>query len=183
MVDCNIVIYETQRTTVRPWRDDEAERLFDILRRDEVARWLGSDATAMQDRAEAAEWIARWSDGSRHGPRFGTWAIEEQATGVVAGSVTLAPLPNGDGEVEVGWHLHPDAWGRGLASEAARGALAYGFAVGLPCIFALTHVTNEPSVRVCRAIGMRDLGVIHDRWYEGESQLFRTTRAGYVGPK
>jgi RimJ/RimL family protein N-acetyltransferase len=90
VVDSNMVIFATRRTAVRPWRHDEAGRLFDILRRDEVAAWLGSNADAMKDPAEAVERIARWRDRSRHDPRFGTWAIEEKATGVVAGSVTLA---------------------------------------------------------------------------------------------
>ncbi|MGW4898736.1 GNAT family N-acetyltransferase [Kitasatospora sp. NPDC004240] len=30
----------------------------------------------------------------------------------------LLPLPDGDGEVEVGWHLHPEAWGQGYATVA-----------------------------------------------------------------
>ena len=31
----------------------------------------------------------------------------------------LKELPDGDGEVEIGWQLYPDHWGRGFASEAA----------------------------------------------------------------
>lgn len=172
-----MTIYETERTIVRLWREGEADRVFDILSREEVARWLGTAAEPMSDRAQALERIAVWRERTAADPRLGTWAIELKATGVAVGSVTLALLPDGDGEVEVGWHLHPDAWGRGLASEAARGALAKGFAAGLPRIYAVTHVTNAPSIRVCRAIGMRDLGVVHDRWYEGVSHLFRMTRA------
>ena len=36
------MIFETERTVVRRWTDDDADRVFDILRRDEVVRWLGS---------------------------------------------------------------------------------------------------------------------------------------------
>ena len=32
------VVYETVRTRVRMWREDEANRLFDMLRRHEVAQ-------------------------------------------------------------------------------------------------------------------------------------------------
>jgi hypothetical protein len=35
--------------------------------------------------------------------------------------------PNGVGEVEVGWHLHPDSWGHGYATEAARAVIDRGF--------------------------------------------------------
>jgi len=172
----NLVVFETERTLVRLWRDDEADRMFDIQRRWEVAQWLGDDPKVMQDRSEAVTSIARWRERFAD-LRFGLWAVEEKATGVTAGSVLLVPLPNGDGEIEVGWHLHPDAWGRGLASEAGSGALAKGFADGLDEVFAITHLTNSRSQRVCRRLGMTDLGVFTDRWYRGESQVFRITLA------
>lgn len=170
------VAFETARTRARLWRDDEADRVFEILRRWEVAQWFGNDAKAMTDRSEAVERIARWRERTTEHPRRGIWAIEEKDTGTSAGTVLLVPLPNSDGEVEVGWWLHPDAWGCGLASEAARGALALGFADGLDDIYAITHTNNEPSQRVCRRIGMSDLGVFHDRWYAGANQIFRITR-------
>ncbi|GAA4726824.1 hypothetical protein GCM10023350_07020 [Nocardioides endophyticus] len=48
------------------------------------------------------------------------WAAERKADGVVVGTVLLLTLPNDEhGEVEIGWHLHPDAWGQGYACEAA----------------------------------------------------------------
>lgn len=175
------VIFETARTRARLWRDDEADRVFDILRRWEVAKWFGNDAKAMTDRSEAVERIARWRQRCTDSPRRGVWAIQEKATGMPAGTVLLVPLPNAVGEVEVGWYLHPDHWGRGLASEAARGALKLGFAEGLDEIYAITHTTNAPSQRVCLRIGMRDLGVFQDRWYSGPSQIFRITRAEWEG--
>ena len=54
-----MIIFETQRTVVRPWRDADADRLFDMRRREEVAKWLSSNATAMRDRSEAVDRIAR----------------------------------------------------------------------------------------------------------------------------
>ena len=175
MID-DVILFQTERTRVRLWRADEADRLFDMLRRWEVAQWLGDDPKVMADRAEAVERIARWHDRFIADPRYGSWAVEGTATGVVAGTVPLVPVPNGDGEVEVGWHFHPDSWQRGLATEAASGALRKGFTDGLDEIYAITHTTNDPSQRVCQRIGMRDLGIFHDRWYEGASQIFRVTR-------
>jgi RimJ/RimL family protein N-acetyltransferase len=99
----------------------------------------------------------RWRDGSA----VGRWS----------GSVLLKPLPDGAGEIEIGWHLHPDSWGRGLATDAARALLARGFALGLAEIWAVTHLDNERSVRVCEKFGMRLLGVTH-RWYHEPSRMF-----------
>jgi RimJ/RimL family protein N-acetyltransferase len=77
--------------------------------------------------------------------------------------------------VEIGWHLHPDVWGRGYASEAARAVLRHGFARGLEEIHAVTHLTNVASQAVCRRIGMEHRGVI-EKWYVEPSEHFVLTR-------
>jgi len=43
-------------------------------------------------------------------------------------------------------------------------------------VFAITHLTNSRSQWVCQRLGMTDLGVFTDRWYRGESQVFRINR-------
>jgi RimJ/RimL family protein N-acetyltransferase len=163
------VIAETDRVVLRPWRVDEADRLFDMHRRMEVARWIGG--RPMVDRMEAVQWIGRISARLADDPRFGAWAVVERSSGVPAGSVVLKPLPDGAGEIEIGWHLHPDSWGRGLATDAGGALLARGFALGLEEIWAVTHLDNERSARVCEKLVMRLLGVT-DRWYQEPSLMF-----------
>jgi RimJ/RimL family protein N-acetyltransferase len=90
---------------------------------------------------------------------------------MAVGGVLLKPLPNGTGEVEIGWHLHPDSWGRGLATEAAGAVLAHGLENGLDEVWAVTHVHNHRSGRVCTRLGMRLLGITH-RWYDHPSLMF-----------
>jgi RimJ/RimL family protein N-acetyltransferase len=164
------VVAHTKRVVIRPWHPDEADRLFDLLGRTEVVRWLGP-AQPMQQREEAVARIATWARMTAEDLRFGAWAAVERASGVPAGMVLLRPLPNGQGEVEIGWHFHPDSWGRGLASEAAGALLARAFAVGLTEVWAVTDLENRASMAVCERIGMRLLGVTR-RWYEGPSQMF-----------
>ena len=163
------VVAETERVVIRPWHRDEADRLFDLLRREEVVKWIGG--TPMKHRDEAVARIDRYAAMLTAEPRFGAWAAVERSSGVPAGSVVLKPLPDGDGEVEIGWHLHPDSWGRGLASEAAGALLARGLADGLQEIWAVTYLNNHPSIAVCRRIEMCLLGVTH-RWYHEPSLMF-----------
>ena len=137
------VIAETDRVVLRPWRIEEADRFFDMHRRMEVARWIGG--RPMVDRGEAVRLIERISDELADDPRFGSWAVIERSTGIPAGSVLLKPLPDGAGEIEIGWHLHPDSWDRGLATNAARALLARGFALGLSEVWAVTHLDNQRS--------------------------------------
>jgi RimJ/RimL family protein N-acetyltransferase len=164
------VVAETGRMVVRAWRPDEADRLFDLLSRTEVVSWLGP-AQPMQRRDEAVERIATWARMTAADQRFGAWAAVERISGVPVGTVLLKPLPNGEGEVEIGWHFHPDSWGRGLATEAAGALLARAFAIGLPEVWAVTDLENRASMAVCQRIGMQLLGVTH-RWYDGPSQMF-----------
>jgi RimJ/RimL family protein N-acetyltransferase len=159
----------TDRLIIRPWRVEEADRFFDIHRRIEVARWL--TGTPMMDRAEAVERIERNLAQLAADSRFGAWAVVERSSGVPAGTVLLKPLPDGEGEIEIGWHLHPDSWGRGFASEAAAAVLAHGFADGLEEVWAVTKLDNRRSVAVCQRIGLRLLGVTH-RWYHQPSLMF-----------
>jgi RimJ/RimL family protein N-acetyltransferase len=161
----------TARLIIRPWRLDEAGRFFDIHRRKDVARWLSG--IPMKEPREAVERLELYTAQLAADPRFGAWAVVERENDVPAGTVLLKPLPNGEGEVEIGWHLHPDSWGRGIATEAATALLARGFADGLREVWGLTHLDNHRSIGVCRKIGMRLLGIT-SRWYPGPSLMFWT---------
>ncbi len=159
----------TARLRLRPWttcRDDLA-RLADLYGRAEVTRWLGGTPSVPPN-----ELVARWRAVAEADGRFGVWALEVAATGTVAGTVLLKPLPDGVGEVEVGWHLHPDSWGRGYATEAARAVITRGFEAGLPEVYAVVRPGNTASVAVCTRLGMTPLGRMR-RWYDVELDAFR----------
>ncbi|GAA1413398.1 GNAT family N-acetyltransferase [Kitasatospora putterlickiae] len=184
-------MFTTDRLTARLWEHGDAERAYDMYSRWEVARWLGAAPRALESPAEVPAMIDRWR-GRSADPRYGVWALERRDTGVVVGSVMLLPLPSpspspspdedgsgnggGEGEIEVGWHLHPDSWGHGYATEAARGALAKGFADGLTEIHAVVRPGNTRSAAVCHRLGMTPQGR-STRWYGAELDTFRITRA------
>jgi RimJ/RimL family protein N-acetyltransferase len=74
-------------------------------------------------------------------------------------------------EVEVGYRLLPEAWGRGYATEGARALVAHGFDVlGLYRIIGLAHPDNIASQRVLHNAGLRDAG--WGRYYERDLRLF-----------
>lgn len=164
----------TERLLIRPWRHEEAPRLLDLLSRLEVVKWLGDgEPQLMRDLDEAHERVDRYAE--RDVPPLGTWAVERVEDGVVVGTVLLLTLPNAEhGEVEIGWHLHPDSWGRGYATEAARAVLGHAFAAGLPEVIAVSHTDNWASRAVMRRLGMEDRGIT-DKWYADESALFVMT--------
>lgn len=158
----------TERLRLRPWTASPADlaRLADIYSRDEVCRWIGGTPTV-----PPAELVSRWAQVHALDDRHGCWAIEAGG-GPAAGTVLFKPLPNGVGEVEVGWHLHPDSWGHGYATEAARAVIGRGFDAGIPEVYAVVRPGNEASMAVCRRLGMALLGRIR-RWYDVELEAFR----------
>lgn len=176
-----VVVFETERLVIRPWTHSESDldRIFDTYSRWDVAQWLGAVPRALESRDVAPAVVDRWAERSAEDPRLGVWAIEVRGTGLVAGTVLLVKLPDPDGtgagEVEVGWHLHPDSWGHGYATEAARGAIEKGFADGVGPIYAVVRPDNARSLAVCRRLGMTPLGRT-SRWYDSELEAFRIDR-------
>lgn len=67
---------------------------------------------------------------------------------------------------EIGWWVASDLWGQGIASEAARVALADGFErADLERIVALAVKENEASLRIMDKLGMSRKGEVVHRGY------------------
>jgi len=57
--------------------------------------------------------------------------------------------------VEIGWRFRQEYWGRGLATEAAKAVMQYGFdTFQFDRLIAVTHHANRRSVRVMEKLGM-----------------------------
>jgi RimJ/RimL family protein N-acetyltransferase len=177
-------VFSTERLYVRPWTHDDVDVMYDIYRRWEVARWLGAAPKAAASVEEMHGRVDRWAAAAE--PPFGIWAVVPRAGGAPLGTVLLVPLQDGAGapleEVEVGWHLHPDAWGHGYATESARGALDLGWSAGLTHVYAVVLPGNDPSVAVTRRLGMQPLGRT-ERFYGIELDAFRLGRPDEARPE
>jgi len=175
----------TDRLLLRAYTEADAPFLLDLHSRPDVQRWLGS-GQVQTDPAQAAARAARYA--ALDHPVRGIWAIADRDGGALLGTLLLKDLPASpdpvaaddpaprdvpeEGETEIGWHLHPDAWGRGIATEAARRVLAHAADGGLARVLAVTDPANAASQAVARRIGMRDLGRTR-AYYGTECELFR----------
>jgi RimJ/RimL family protein N-acetyltransferase len=178
-------LLRTGRLLLRNWDESDAAAFFDVYSREEVARWLGAHPRkALATVAEAQEQLGRWREHERGlSPPLGLWAIVPYAAGAPGppvGTLLLLPLSDDDGPtglVEVGWHLHPEFQGRGLATEAARAVLALAGDAGMDEVLALTDLDNAPSQRVAERLGMADEGVT-ERWFGLAMRQYRKV----IGP-
>jgi RimJ/RimL family protein N-acetyltransferase len=152
------VLYETERLLVRDLTDDDLPALYELHRHDEVMRWLKSPPSAgvEEERARLEGWRARFPSG------LGFLALVERDTTRLVGLLVLKPfdhLPY----LDLGWRLHPEVWGRGYATEAARGAMTYARDVlGRTDVAAVTLPDNARSRAVMERLGMTYAGdVVH----------------------
>ncbi|PFG16881.1 RimJ/RimL family protein N-acetyltransferase [Propionicimonas paludicola] len=162
----------TERLTLRPWQPDEAAAVLDLYSRWEVMRYLGAHPQVLAGLDQAEAKIAGWL--AYPGPLHGVWAI--RLDGRPIGTALLKLLPHsGSGEpsehTEVGWHLHPDFWGHGYATEAADRLLTHAWSHGLSRVLAVTYPQNQASQAVCLRLGMTPLGLTED-YYDVTSSLF-----------
>ncbi|MFI6228129.1 GNAT family N-acetyltransferase [Micromonospora echinospora] len=167
------VITETERLLVRPWTREPADlaSLYDMYSRPEMMRFF-NNGTPLTDPEQVVEMLRRWElRGSRDG-WYDIWAVELRGTGQVVGTTMIKQLPGPDDpvlsdDIEVGWHLHPDHWGNGYATEAARALIDREWAhTSTEQIYAVTDPDNEASKAVTRRLGMSYLGRRTD-WYGG----------------
>jgi RimJ/RimL family protein N-acetyltransferase len=86
--------------------------------------------------------LAHWAT---HG--FGLWMLRDPARQALIGRAVLRHADvEGPDEVEVGYGLYPEFWGRGLATEAACACASIGRAqLGLPSVVAVTLPTHSAS--------------------------------------
>ena len=167
------------RVALRRWTMDDVEFVFDMYARWEVQRFLGTAPRVMESPDEARAAIGRWTTDVQD--PYGVWAMTLVASGQPIGSVLLKPLPLSgtdrlpSKDIEIGWHLHPDFWGHGYATEAARLLLDRAWALGLAEVHAVTYPDNAASQAVCLRLGMQHQGST-DRYYDITCELF-TVRA------
>jgi RimJ/RimL family protein N-acetyltransferase len=154
----------TARLLLRPWRPDDpsdVDAAFSLYGDPLVSRFLGASPAPAPDRADARDRLERYAsldDGVR-----GVFAVVPfGGADVPVGSALLLGLPRSDGVEsdahEVGWHLRPDVWGRGYATEAGRAMIQRARAAGLAEAHAVVYPANTPSMAVCDRLGMTRLG-------------------------
>jgi ribosomal-protein-alanine N-acetyltransferase len=173
-----LIIFETQRLIARYWEPDkDAEQAFRIYSHPEVTRFIRArkDIPANVDEqravlADKCEEYCRFNDGT------GAWALEEKETGTVVGSVIVKWLPDADRvpttDMEIGWHLGRQHWGKGFATEAGKRAAQYALeTLGQSVIYAVVKPANSRSVRVTQRLGMQPIGTTN-KYYGVELLLF-----------
>jgi len=148
------IVAATERLLLRNWRDEDRPAFISHCNTPAVMRWLGG----VQDDAHYDIMVKR-VDGYARDYGHTLWIVERKADGELLGFCGLKRV-NADGaknpgDMEVGWRLREDAWGKGVAKEAAIASLDLAFGkFAAPHVVAFTVAGNVGSWGLMERLGM-----------------------------
>lgn len=147
----------TERLTLRPFREEDAEALFALCREPELGRNAGwKPHESLEESREVLHTVFL--------NREHVWALALPPGNPVIGAIALMDDPtrnNPEAKMLGYWTARPQ-WGKGYMTEAARAVVAYGFTqLHLPLITANCYPHNIGSQKVLRHNGFQQEGLLH----------------------
>jgi ribosomal-protein-alanine N-acetyltransferase len=168
---------ETARLTLRPFTPADLDRVAELM---SDAGFMSFSAAGPADRDEAARFLERMLERHvRNEPsQFAVVRRDEQS---LIGYCGFFPQTvDGLEEIEIAYRLHPEHWGYGFATEAARAVREHAFAtLRLPRVISLIHPENHRSRRVAEK---NEMVLEKETVFRGfQVQVFAATRLGDAG--
>jgi RimJ/RimL family protein N-acetyltransferase len=144
----------TERLILRRAREDDLEAMHTVLSSPQATRYWSTPPHETLE--ETRTWLASMI-ASAPGQRD-DFVVEHQ--GRVIGKAGCYQLP------EIGYILHPDSWGRGLAAEALAAVIPHIFAhYPIPALTADVDPRNTRSIRLLERLGFRVSGRAERTWH------------------
>jgi RimJ/RimL family protein N-acetyltransferase len=154
------------RLILRPVTSQDVDPLFNLDQDPEVRRFVHMpDPPTLADVRD--QLIPRWQNYDLETPAVGYWVAELTLTEdhKFLGWFHLRPpgpgTPAMPDELELGYRLRRDVWGRGYATEGGRLLQDYAFKqLNANCVIAAALEANTASIRVMEKLGMS----LRTRW-------------------
>jgi len=139
------IIFETDRLIVRQYAFEiDTENFFLLNGDDDVMRYIRATKT----KQECDVFLKKAIDSYNINPLIGRWAADEKATGKFVGSFAIIPI-EGSEDIQLGYALLKENWGKGFASELTEAGLDYYFKnTNADHIYAIAERENVASHNV-----------------------------------
>ena len=160
----------TERLLLRPFVEADADEVTRICNNVKVAR--GTTLPHPYTTECALSWIGKQEAQAEAGTHY-VWAVTDRVSGGLYGCVSLTCSCENQ-NAELGYWMAEEVWGRGYATEAARAALYFAFAVkAFHRVYARHYGSNPASGRVMQKCGMTCEGRLreHRRKADGYEDL------------
>lgn len=171
----------TDRLILRPLTLEDAEDVYAYASDPMVARWvLWHQHSSLSDSVMYVKSVLRkYANGD-----CAEWGLELKESGRVIGTCGFVNLDTEHRRAEIGYALGQPYWGRGLATEAARATVSFGFRqLNLNRIEARCATLNTPSELVMARIGMRYEGTLRQQLFVkgrfADMKLYAILRADF----
>lgn len=144
---------------LREFRADDLDGLAAIVGDDRVTEWLSFDS---RDHSATGKMLEGVIERAAQQPRIEYYlAITQPPSDDVLGLCRLGL--GGVQAAKLGFAIHADHWGRGMATDAAATMIQFGFeALDLHRISAAIGPTNEASVTIAKKLDMTYEGRLRD---------------------
>lgn len=165
----------TPRVLLRPWEAGDLAPYAKVCADREVMKFIadGAPMSLEMTRLEIEKTNASWRKW-----HYGAFAVECRTSGAFLGSVGFARhdfFPGVSPCVEIGWRLTRRAWGKGVATEAARAALDWGQNHRrLAKVFCFCQADNRASRRIAAKIGCEQVDRVVAPNYQRDVIVYRT---------
>ena len=143
-----------KRLKFHPYTDNDFGFLMSLLEDPEMVKFIGGGKT--RDSREGREFLAWIYRTYEMGENSGLQVLVRREDNRPIGHAGLVPQKvEGNDEVEIGYWISKEFWGRGYATEAAAALLEHGRKIlGRQRFISLIQPGNIASEKVARKIGM-----------------------------
>ena len=146
------MITETKRLIIREMEPADASDMLRLHSHPRVQQYTG-DPTIFTFEGIQKKIQEKIEEYKKYG--YGRWIIILKDKMQFVGWAGLSYLPEFD-EIDIGYRFLPEFWGKGLATEASKAILTYGFdELRLERIIAMAMEENTASIRVMQKVGMQ----------------------------
>lgn len=177
-------ILTTARLTLRQIAPDDAEGMMRLFSDPRVLTYLN---LAPMDTLERANEFIGWLRGAYAQQEGVDWTITTQA-GELVGMCGMYQWDRANRRIDLGYHILPDVWGRGYATEATHAMLGWAFdaldlhrvqadctdgnigseRVLLKCGFTLEGIWRENCWEHGRFVNIRQFGLLRREYLKSE---------------
>jgi ribosomal-protein-alanine N-acetyltransferase len=142
---------KTKRLILRPFEESDLDDLAALMVNTHFMRF----SLGLFSREQTAAFLEKVRKRDREG-RPSQFAVVLGADQRLIGYCGFfAQIVDDVEQIEIAYRLHPDCWGQGLATEAARAVRDYGLnELHLPRLISLIHPENVASRRVAQKNGL-----------------------------
>lgn len=147
-----VIVLQTERLILRRFTLADSNLLLELNSDPDVTKYVHE--LPLKNEADAKV-ILRDNILPQYALNLGRWAVHLKTNNAYIGWCGLKYI-EANKEIDLGYRFLKNCWGKGYATESAKGTLAFAHLnLGLPLVWGKAHIENLASINVLLKIGMQ----------------------------